>query len=225
MEGDHMLDINPWVMSTVQGVIALVGAALGATRFDHRHRHIALSPLGFAGILVVDSVITICLSYKPTKFGLITGILRVVRLFVDFLHISRVSPFFCIVIGLVDLFWAHEELFKARKYHREYSFVPEVGKAVLVIDINIQIALLFVGEDPHSLAWTCWGLLVVAAYTASNYFMVQAGAKGYSYMMTVCLAALIFSANVKPIRGASVIALIATQFFDARQLYPKDKNK
>lgn len=193
-----------------------------------------LNPTGFCYLLAIDSLLSCCYVLAATRSqdALACSLLRVLRLsFSECPKLllmaddgsrvgDRTAGFFvahsiAAGLGLTDLVWAHERLYKLRRHvfprTALLQLLPAAGKCVLVVEVNIQLALLmfssgstatrtassdgqaagesvYDGAGPRSLFWQCWAIFVLSTYVISSIVMArQRGGISYSWVMALCL--------------------------------------
>jgi len=185
---------------------------------------VALNPTGLPCLLVADALLSLGYTAcaKPSKFVYLCALLRCLRLGASEL-IPAYSPLWSALlasgIGLADLFWAHEHLYLSRKElgwtNNWLVNLPGFSKAVLIAEINVQLAAIFVTGEPSSLIWQSWAAFVISTYAASQAMMAKSGF--FATVMTVFLGGLAHSQQNMLVRSAALIGLTSASIVVGRQ--------
>lgn len=155
----------------------------------------------------------------PRKLALLCACLKCVRLAFDFW-----APGIATCVGLFDLFVTTERFYGqlaggkiALRETRLMSsllnsdailYLPAIGKAVLVMDVNVEIGM---SEGPeHGPMWQEWAVFVLGVYVLGSAFMMACPAGiGYSVVTSVGLFGIgLSSAQSGPVRVLAVVLAV-----------------
>ncbi|CAE8641765.1 unnamed protein product, partial [Polarella glacialis] len=135
------------------------------------------------------------------------GSLRALRLAASFADFQGTA----VLIGLLDLLRPHEELLQElQRSGSTMTWVPGIGKALLVVDINARILTVFgaTGNPIGALSF-CWILFVLSTYILSTLLMARS-IPSYCAIVVASLVGIAANTSQGKVQVAAAISAAAS---------------